>query len=141
MNISNMIKHNIEGVKDRVRTYKAERDVNKQFKERTNALKNKLHYEDSKEYLSNKREINKQNNIISLARQERRKETFSYKLGQQVKGLQNTNRKRSTGKRVIDNVSRGALFSSGNVATGSHDRNVLFGNVDNSILYGNNKRR
>ena len=139
MKINAMIKNNVEGVKDRVRSYRAERDVNKQFKARTKALKNKLEYEDSKEYLSTKREMNKQNNIISLAHNERKKETFSYKLGQQVRSLQSTTRKRP--KRAIANVGRGAFFSSGNVGTGSHDRNVLFGNVNNSILYGNNKRR
>jgi len=141
MNFGNIIKSNVESVKDRVRSYKVERDVNRQFKERTRALKNKLEYEEAKEYLSTRKNDISREKTISLARTEKRKQSFSYKLGQKVKGLQTVNQSGRVRKRPIANVSRGALFSSGHVATGSHDRNVLFGNVDNSILYRNNKRR
>jgi len=126
MNIGEKIKGSVELVKARVRSYKAERDVKMQYKERDVALKSKLEYADAKDYLDRRKTQQTQQKTIELARAEKKKDTLPYKFVQGLKGFQGTP---SKPKRKLANVGRNAFLSSGNVRTGSFDNSVLFGNM------------
>ena len=125
MNIGVKIKDNVYAVRDRLEGYKAERKERKESRKEIKDIRLNTQYEESQKYLNERREFERKQNVVNLARQKRRESSPGYKL---VSGLSSASSPKKSHK-PLANVSRSSLFSSGNVKTGTFDNPLFRGNM------------
>ena len=120
------------------RQRKFNRTIAKSRKAYDKKEKFKTKLSEAESYLKDKKEYNRQKNVISLARQEKFDSSL---VGKFSNGLKSVGGGSGVKRRPIAKANRSALFSTGNVATGSMNSGVLFGNTNNNVLSGGKIKR
>ena len=124
MKFGTKLKDKLYSISDKVEGIGAKQREKREAKKEIKMIRFNAQYEEDKKYLAEKKEYDRKNKVVSLARAERRKEGLPYKF---VSGVQNL--QKGSPKRKLAKTNKNALFSSGNIRTGSFDNSVLFGNM------------